>query len=83
MIEAAFLDYKEQVIPEDAPEVQVTECRNAFFAGVAIMFHVFETIAHTDDNPETISKEADILKSVQEEIEAHVQTVTEGRKTVN
>lgn len=83
MIEAAFQDYKEQIIPADAPDVQVAECRNAFFAGVAIMFHVFQTIAHTDDSPETIANEADILKSVQDEIEAHVESVTKGRSTVN
>jgi len=82
MIEAAFNDYREQVIPADAPDVQVAECRNAFFAGVGIMFHLIATIAHTDDSPETVSKEADILKSVQDEIDAHVDTVTKGRSTV-
>lgn len=83
MIEAAFNDYRESVIPENASEVQVRECRNAFFAGVGIMFHVFQTIAHTDDKPETISREAEILESVQKEIDAHVESVTAGRSTVN
>lgn len=32
-IQEAFLSYRSAVIPKDAPDVQISECRRAFYAG--------------------------------------------------
>lgn len=37
-IAAAWSDYLARVIPADAPEIQRTECKRAFYAGAGIMF---------------------------------------------
>lgn len=38
LIEDAWLSYLRQVLPENAPEVQVIECRRAFYGGAATLF---------------------------------------------
>lgn len=37
-VERLWLQYREAVIPPDAPSVQLTECRRAFYAGAHAFF---------------------------------------------
>lgn len=37
-IERGWQSYRRMVVPPDAPDVQVKECRQAFYAGAAILF---------------------------------------------
>ncbi len=38
LIEVAWLEYVEKVIPPDAPAIQFKECRKAFYAGAGTLF---------------------------------------------
>lgn len=38
LISKAWEGYRRHVLPSDAPEVQVTECRQAFYAGASVLF---------------------------------------------
>ena len=40
-IKDGFIEYKDRVIPENAPEVQVAETEKAFYAGAMIMYRLF------------------------------------------
>ncbi|MGH8122237.1 MAG: hypothetical protein ACREPT_05650 [Rudaea sp.] len=37
-IEAAWQSYRDAVIPRDAPDIQINECRLAFWGGAAVLF---------------------------------------------
>ena len=52
-IEAGFEAYRKMVIPKNAGPTQVQECRNAFFAGAAVLFTAMLTIPDDHDGPVT------------------------------
>jgi hypothetical protein len=68
VIEEGFNSYKAMVIPKDAPEVQVTECRRAFYAGAAILLQSMMIIMDADREPTA----NDLMKmaAIQEELDA-------------
>jgi hypothetical protein len=51
VIENGFKSYQALVIPKDAPEVQVIECRRAFYAGAAILLTSMMNIMDEDREP--------------------------------
>lgn len=62
LIEQGFNSYRTTVIPKNAPEIQVTECRRAFFAGAAILLESMMKIMDADREPTAndLAKMADI-----------------------
>lgn len=47
-IETAWQNYRLLVLPADASEVQVTECRRAFFGGAAVLFSALMSNEHSE-----------------------------------
>jgi hypothetical protein len=72
-IERGWLHYRAMVIPADASEIQVTESRQAFFAGAAILF---TALTHPDVlDPGLEATDNDLMKmaDLQAEIDAFGQ----------
>jgi hypothetical protein len=47
-VDETWLTYMDQVIPRDAPQVQIQECKRAFYAGAAAMFYNSAAIGNDD-----------------------------------
>jgi hypothetical protein len=63
-----FASYRAGVIPDDAPAIQVDECRRAFYAGsYALLMAVANTIG---DDAIGENEGVEILESLQAECEA-------------
>lgn len=67
-IDKGWQSYRNLVIPRDAPEIQVNECRQAFYAGAAILFHALMTALDPGDDPTTadLQRMADIQNELDE-----------------
>jgi hypothetical protein len=67
-----WASYRERVIPSDTPEVQVTECKRAFYAGVAGFISMLTEI----ESLSSASEEAvtSYLDSVDEELAAFLDS---------
>lgn len=50
-IESGWQSYRHMVLPADAPEVQVKECQQAFYAGAAILFQGLMTALDPGNEP--------------------------------
>ena len=62
LIEAGFVGLRIAAIPMDAPEIQVTEIRNAFFAGALHLFASIMDIMDKDREPtENDMKRMDLI----------------------
>lgn len=72
LLQVEFDSYLRQVIPLDAPAVQITECKRAFFAGASAVLNVLLLIG--DD---TISEDLGVetIEAIRQEIQAYVATV--------
>jgi hypothetical protein len=51
LIEAGWIGYRFAVMPHDAPQVQIDECKLAFMAGAAHLFSSMATILDPGDEP--------------------------------
>jgi hypothetical protein len=58
LIEAGWAGYRLMVIPHEAPQIQIDECRLAFFAGAQ---HLFSSIMNMLD-PDGEPTDADVKK---------------------
>ena len=72
-IAAQFESFRKDVIPVDAPVVQVTEMRRAFYAGAAAILFITGDQYMTDDQIE-----AEIM-SIKKELGQFVKNVTQGK----
>lgn len=61
-------DWKTLVIPDDAPPIQISECRKAFYAGAASMLGLMLTKAGDDPDDTRLYDEvqADLVKHTEE-----------------
>ena len=50
-IEKEFQEYRREVIPVDAPQVQIDECRKAFYAGAWALMDVIINGLSPDKDP--------------------------------
>jgi hypothetical protein len=68
--------YAEQIVPADAPKVQMQETRRAFYAGAQALFGVCFEIGGDD-----VSEDEGLrsLESVREELNRFVDAVKHGR----
>lgn len=69
-------DYRREVIPADAPAVQIQECRRAFYAG-AQAFLACLLAASADDVGE--DEGAALLETYVQELQDFKHAVTEGK----
>jgi hypothetical protein len=51
LIEAGFVGYRQFVLPADAPQIQIDECRLAFFAGAQHLFASIMAVMDSDAEP--------------------------------
>lgn len=51
LIEAGWAGYRLMVLPPDAPQIQIDECRLAFFAGAQHLFASIMTMMDEDREP--------------------------------
>lgn len=70
-IQGGWESYRRNCIPADAPDIQLRECRQAFFAGAAVLL---KSIMATLD-PGTEPSDTDLLRmaSIQAEVDAFGQ----------
>lgn len=77
LIADAWRDFEIQVIPLNAPEVQRTECRRAFYQGARTLFEGLVGMLSPDQEPTA----ADLRKmdDIKAEIDQFVVNLREGR----
>lgn len=74
-----FESYRRAVMAASAGDVQVIECRRAFFAGAQALRGLIVTTIWSDD--ETLTKtEADTFKKIEQELDAFAVDVLNGRR---
>lgn len=71
LIEAGWIGLRLAAIPENAPEIQLEEMRNAFFAGAQ---HLFTTIMlMLDENAEPTERDLDNLTLIDRELREYIE----------
>lgn len=68
MIAEAFEAFRMDVIPVNAPPVQVEECRKAFYAGATAL--LYGVMSDLDEGPEATDADTAILDGVAKELHA-------------
>ena len=68
LIAAGWESYLRNVVPADAPPIQVKETRQAFYAGAAILFEVLMKALDPGDEPtdRDLQRMADLQKELDE-----------------
>lgn len=74
-VSAAWDSYRKMVIPATAPDVQVNECRLAFWAGASVLFYSILKML----DPGTEPTDADLTKmdALHKEVDAFARTFDE------
>lgn len=73
LIEHGWRSYRRLVVPADAPQVQVDETRQAFFAGAAILFTAILKVVSPGDD--ITDDDLRIMESLQHEIDDFGKTL--------
>jgi hypothetical protein len=73
-VASAFANYRQHVIPRDAPPIQIEECRRAFYAGsYALLLNLAYNIGDESTDEEDGLRHLDALKAECEAYAASVQ----------
>lgn len=72
-IELGWKSYKTMVIPADAPDVQIKETRQAFYAGAAILFEGL--MGGLDGGDEPTEADMQRMAAIQAELDAFGQEI--------
>lgn len=79
LIEDEWNLYRLHVIPAHAPEVQIVESRNAFFAGAGAFLRAIA--AKLDPSDEVTAKDEQVMESVRRELLAFaIEMLPNGRR---
>ena len=70
-IEAGWESYRSMVIPKDAPDIQIRETRQAFYAGSALLWQSLMLFLDNDVEPTTDDMQR--MEDIQVEIDAYGQ----------
>jgi hypothetical protein len=76
-ISAAWREYRTKAIRLDAPAVQATECRRAFYAGAATMLTAILTMLEPGEEP--TEKDLANMDALRGELVAFAEAVRAGR----
>lgn len=76
LVEAGWASYAVNVLPLDAPRIQIQECRRAFYAGAA---HMLSAMANLGGDEVSEDQGVEALEAAAAEIEQHVRDVEIGR----
>jgi hypothetical protein len=77
-IAAEWFSYRTCVIPSNAPDIQVRECRMAFYAGAQAFFGIM--MKYLDPDAEPTDADMVLLDRCKDELEAFAAAVGEGRR---
>lgn len=77
IIQDLWESYRQQVVPHDAPLVQVQETKRAFFAGVNGLFGAI--IGILDEGSEATERDLLVMAAIHRELEAFNAAVQAGR----
>jgi hypothetical protein len=77
IIESAWVDYRDKVIPWTAPAIQVTEMKRAFYAGAACLLDAQCKILGPGREP--TDSDLLIMNGIQTELEQHASDVLGGK----
>jgi hypothetical protein len=69
-IEQQWLEYQRQVLPADASEIQIRECKRAFFAGARALETLLLT--HLEDGDQITDAELKLVKELRDELSEFV-----------
>lgn len=69
--------YRERVIPKDAPAVQITECRCAFFAGCESLLRIM--MSAMEPGLEETPGDLQVMADIEAELKAFAEGVKAGR----
>ena len=70
-------DYRTKVIPLDAPAIQATECRRAFYADADALFVIL--MAVLDPGTEATEHDLETMNEIVEELRAFADAVRQQR----
>lgn len=76
LIEAQWQQYRERVVHSNAPDVQVSECKLAFYGGASALLGSLKLLAATGVSDEEASK---VINDMQDEIVAFAKEVRDGQ----
>ena len=77
MIAEAWRTFESEVLPTDAPEVQRTETRRAFYAGARALFAGM--VGMLEPGQDTTQADLGKMDAIQEELNQFREDVNEGR----
>ncbi len=80
VIEAGWQAYRMLSIPPDAPDIQVSECRLAFFFGAQHLFASLMSIFGPDDGTEPTMEDMMRVSLVDAELREFVERVKAGKR---
>lgn len=72
-IERGWQRYRDLVIPADAPDVQIQECRQAYYAGAAVLME--SIMATLDPGSEPTDADLERMNSIQAELDEFGQQI--------
>lgn len=78
-IENAWNNYRALVVPKDAPDVQINETRQAFYAGAACLFQTIMIVLEPGAEPTDADMQR--MSDIQAELDAFGQEI--DRKVLN
>lgn len=73
LVEEGWKTYRQSVIPDDAPEVQVYSCLMSFYAGATSLFYTLLTAL--DPGSEPTPRDMNIVASIARELEEFKDSV--------
>jgi hypothetical protein len=76
LIGHAWLSYREKVLGKDANEIQLTECRRAFYAGAWGLFTT--VLAIMEPGPEATEGDVATMEGIEGELQRFVAAVAAG-----
>ena len=67
LIESGWRSYRHEIISKAASDVQISETRQAFYAGAALLFHSIMKILEPGDEP--TDADLEVMTSIQAELD--------------
>lgn len=77
LIESAWRDYAANVIPLEAPRIQVTESRRAFYAGARSLLGSMVKVLGPGQEP--TPSDVAIMDSIQKELDQFLEDIQSGK----
>lgn len=73
LIERGWNSYRDMVLPKNAPDIQIRECRQAFYAGAAILMQGIMGALDSGDEPTDADMQR--MAAIQDELDAFGQEI--------